>query len=153
MPTFALLKLVHLLAVVVWIGGACGLAVLSLRVARSSDRHAAAAVLRHAGFYGRTVIGPASVLTLISGIGMVVVIGLGFGPLWVRWGLAGVFGHFVLGATLLRRATARLIELAEAPETPVPVFAAARRRLGLLNVVYVALLLSTVSVMVLQPMF
>jgi hypothetical protein len=72
---------------------------------------------------------------------------------WIQWGFAGILAHFVLGAWLIRRATNRLAALAAAPEPDGPGIDAARWRLGLLNALYLSLLLSVVGAMALKPSF
>src|SRR5262245_26991022 len=154
MYAYRLLKFVHLAAVTLWIGGAFSTAALIRRVAREGDRALLAPLLRHVGFYGRAVVGPSSLLTLASGLGMLGVLGLRPPELfWVQWGFAGILGHFVLGAWFIRRATARLATLAMAPEGDAVGIDAARRRLGLLNAIYLGLLLSVVGAMALKPTF
>jgi uncharacterized membrane protein len=149
MDTYRLLKFIHLASVVAWLGGASALSFLILRVTRTGDRPTLVSLLRQAGLYGRAVVGPASVLTLLSGIGMLATLGISPEALWVRWGFIGILGHFLLGATLIRRATNRLGALAA--DGPADAIDAARRRYGLLNAAYLLLLLSVVGAMALKP--
>jgi len=154
MDTYRLLKFLHLAAVTLWIGGAFTTAVLIRRVTQARDRAMLASLLRHTGFYGRAVVGPASLLTLVSGLGMLAVLGLRPHELpWIQWGFAGILGHFVLAAGFIRRATARLAALATAPEEDAGGLDVAMRRLGLLNTMYLGLLLSVVGAMALKPTF
>ncbi len=107
-------------------------------------------LLRQTRLYGNAVLGPASVLTLASGIGMLSILGIPPDALWVRWGFAGILGHFVLAATVMRRATARLEALAAAGAQP-EVLDGARKRFALLSAAYLLLLLSVVGAMALKP--
>jgi hypothetical protein len=69
--TYALLKLAHVVAVIASLGGALTMSLLSWRIVRAGDRNGLAAVQRHAAFVGPALYGPASTLTLLTGIGMV----------------------------------------------------------------------------------
>jgi hypothetical protein len=107
--------------------------------------------LRQAAAFGRSVSGPASAVTLLTGIGMLWSLGISAEALWVRWGFFGMVGHIVLGATLLRRASERLLALAAAPDTARGALEAANRRLAVVNAVYLTLLFSVVGAMAIKP--
>jgi uncharacterized membrane protein len=149
MNSYALLKLLHVVAVIVWVGGALSLSLLTWRVAQAGDRQTLATLLGYSGSLGRGLIGPASLLTLITGIAMVVAARLDWGALWIQWGFGGVVVHFLFGPILLRRAG---IELQQATaDQDASRLATARRRVGRLNAVYLAVLLSVIGAMVLKP--
>src|SRR5262249_24714126 len=151
MDTYHLLKFVHIVSVVLWVGGSFTLAVVVGRAARPDDRALLSNTLRQAAFYGRAVSGPASLLTLLTGMGMLLTLGISAEALWVRWGFVGMLVHIVLGATVLRRAMQRLLTLAAAPETAAEALNAAVRRLVLVNAAYLAMLLSVVGAMAIKP--
>lgn len=73
MDTYTLFKFLHVLGVIVWIGGVLAINVLSARIARERDVALLAPLSRQASFYGRAVLGPAAGTTLVAGIVMVVV--------------------------------------------------------------------------------
>ena len=149
MNTYAILKLLHVVAVIVWVGGALMANLLTWRVAKAGDRQTLAALLGHMTLLGRGLVGPASVLTLITGIAMVVTGRLDWNALWIQWGFAGVVVHFLFGPILLRRAGIELLQAAADPNESRLV--AARRRVSRLNTVYLAILLSVVGAMVIKP--
>jgi uncharacterized membrane protein len=147
--TYVLLKLVHVVSVIAWLGGALAISLLTWRIARAGDRGALATLMRHAAFVGPAVFGPASLLTLLTGIGMVVGGRVDPSALWVQWGFAGIVVHFLFGPLVLRRAGIRLGQaVAEGDDVRL---AAAGRQVGRLNAIYLVLLLSVVAVMVLKP--
>ncbi len=149
MNVYALLKLVHVVSVIAWLGGALAITLLTWRIARTGDRVGLTALMRQAAFVGPAVFGPASLLTLLTGIGMVVRERLDHGALWIQWGFAGIVVHFLFGPLVLRRAGIRLGQaVADGDDAR---FAAARRRVGRLNLIYLVLLLSVVAAMVLKP--
>ena len=151
MDVYRWIKFVHLAGVVLWVGGAFSIAVLILRATRARDRTALASLLGHARFYGRAIVGPASLFTFLSGRAMLGVLGIPADALWVRFGLAGILGHIVLGAVFIRRETNRLAALAASPAGADRVLPAAQRRLAALNALYFAMLLSVVWAMAAKP--
>ncbi|HEX7021811.1 MAG TPA: DUF2269 family protein [Trueperaceae bacterium] len=147
---YTLFKFLHIIGAIVWIGGALSLAVVNTRASRAKDPSALAALAQQSGFYGRALLGPAALLTLIAGIVMVAVSGAG-APLWVVWGLVGVFASMALGGALIGRTTGRLLDLAQAAGSGDERVSGLRRRLAVLNVLNVLLLFSVVWAMVFKP--
>jgi uncharacterized membrane protein len=149
MNTYAILKLLHIVAVIGWVGGALTANRLTWRVAKAGDRPTLVTLLGHMTLLGRGLVGPASLLTLITGIAMVVTARLDWNALWIQWGFAGVVVHFLFGPILLRRAGIELLQAAADPNESRLV--AARNRVGRLNTIYLAILLSVVGAMVIKP--
>ena len=147
---YNLFKFLHIIGAIVWIGGVITAAIINARVAREKDQTVLAAVARQSRFHGVAVIGPAAGLTLIAGIVMIAVSGLGV-PLWVIWGFAAIIVSVALGATLIRRAGEELSEVAATAEPGDPRQSALQRRLATLNTINVLLLLSAVWAMVFKP--
>src|SRR5262245_20874149 len=107
---YGILKVVHVLGTVAWLGGGLALAVIQMQMLRARDRAALAAFVPRAMQYGPSVAGPASGLVLLSGIAMVV-IGKLHWPLWTQLGFLGILIHFVFGFVVMRR---RLMSFAQA---------------------------------------
>jgi hypothetical protein len=105
---------------------------------------------RQSIFHGMVVLGPAAGLTLIAGIVMIAVSGLGL-PLWVIWGFGAIIMSVALGATLIRRANQELGEVAAAAEAGQARLRGLQRRLLTLNIINVLVLLSAVAAMVFKP--
>jgi uncharacterized membrane protein len=147
----ALLHFLHVLSVMVWFGGVLTLNVLAVRVGRGSDRSVQAAVLHLGDLYGRAVIAPAGVLTLITGILLVNEHDLAFSTLWVAWGLIGLFVSVILGATLIRATQVDLRRLTEGAGTDESRRLASQRRAAVLYSINVLILLSIVWAMVFKP--
>jgi uncharacterized membrane protein len=147
---YNLFKFLHIVSAIVWIGGVVTVSIITARVAREKDGTVLAALARESRFYGTAVIGPAVGLTLIAGIVMIAVSGLGV-PLWVIWGFAAMIVSMALGATLIRRAGEELSQLAATAESGDPRLGALQRRLATLNIINVLLLLSAVWAMVYKP--
>jgi len=146
---YALLKLLHVLSVIVWLGVALTSNLLTWRIARTSDRAALTVLLRHTSFLGPRLVGPASLLTLLTGIGMVFAGRVNPGALWIQWGFGGVIAHFLFGPIFLRRAGMQLVQATSNGDDAQ--LTAARQRVAWLSAVYFAILLSVVGAMVVKP--
>jgi uncharacterized membrane protein len=147
---YNLFKFLHVVAVIVWVGGVITLAIVNARLARERDGAAAQALARHSAFFGQRVVGPSVGLTLLAGIAMLAVNGWTV-PFWVQWGFVAIVAAAILGGGVLQRAGRRVAELAAAPSPDPTHLTAARRKVATLGWVLIALLLSTVWVMVFKP--
>src|SRR6266545_6159877 len=147
---YNLFKFLHIVGAIVWIGGVITAAIIAARVAREKNQMVLAAVARQSRFHGVAIIGPAAGLTLIAGIVMIAVSGLGV-PLWVIWGFAAIIVSVALGATLIRRANEEVREMAARAEPGEQRLSGLQQRLLTLNIINVLLLLSAVWAMVFKP--
>jgi uncharacterized membrane protein len=143
------LKLGHIVAVILWLGGVSALTAVSAMLLRA-DRAAFRSFIREAGFYGPVVIGPASLITLLTGLVMAGMTGT-FRMPWVQIGFGGIVFHFVFAPVVIRRAQIRVDQLLLIPSTDERLLRSAARRVIWLSLVYLVVLLSVVSVMVLKP--
>jgi uncharacterized membrane protein len=142
-----LFKFLHVLAVIVWVGGVFTVNVLQVLVGRGSDRAAQASLLRLSDLYGRAVIAPAAALTLLTGVVRVEQIGVGYGTFWFAWGIAAIVLSIALGATMIRATNAALRRLAaDDPQWPTLL-----RRAAILYAVNLLLLLSALWAMEFKP--
>jgi uncharacterized membrane protein len=145
------LKFIHIVAVIFWIGGITAMTIWTVRAGSDPDRRSLAVTLRHALFYGQRVVGPASGVVLLAGIAMVIQAKIGFGTLWIIWGMAGILLHLILGFTVLSKNAERLAQLAESG-TPDPVaLDKVLRRQKTVATIYVLIMLSVVWAMVTKP--
>jgi uncharacterized membrane protein len=147
---YGVLKVVHVLSVVVWIGGAAALGALVAWLARSRDRATLTAFLPLAGRYGQTMAGPSSILVLLSGVGMMIAGKVGM-ALWTGWGLAGILVHFIYGATIMRKRMTAFASLLSEPATDGTRIADAGANLRRANLFYLLIMTSVIVVMVLKP--
>jgi uncharacterized membrane protein len=148
---YNVLKFIHVLSVIAWIGGVACLSVLTWRVRRERNRTILAALLRQSSVYGQMVAGPGSGLVLLTGLGMVGMAGIGFGTFWVLWGFGGILLHFLLGAVVIRKRTAELTALASADGGDERTLMEAAGRLWTVQLIYLAVMASVVWAMVLKP--
>jgi hypothetical protein len=145
------LKVLHVLSVIVWIGGIAGLALVTWRVARERNRAALVALLQHSTKFGQAIVGPASGLVLLSGLAMVGMGHIGFGTFWVWWGYGGIAVHGFTGGIFLRKRVAELSGIASAPGGDDAALIRAAGRLWTTQLVYLLILALVVAAMILKP--
>lgn len=143
-------KLIHVSAAIIWLGAGVAFAVMNARVSRSGNEIAAAILGEQGEALGKTLFMPASIVTLLAGIGMVVVAdSIGFGDLWITLGFAGIIVSAVLGAGPITKATEALRAAAERGDRDT--VAALQKRVGLLGTADLTLLFAVVWAMVYKP--
>jgi uncharacterized membrane protein len=146
-----LFRFLHVVAVIVWVGGVATVNLFQILVGRRQDRANQAAVMRLSDRYGRVVIAPAAGITVIAGLVTAAQIGIPLDTLWVAWGITGVVLSIALGATLIRATVARLNRLAADGAPDDGRWLALRRRLTALYSLNLLLLLSVVWAMESKP--
>src|SRR5437867_1593071 len=129
---YSLLKFLHILAAIVWVGGVITMTLLNMRLA-STRNSAAMAALSSVGAFGQMVFGPAAAVTLLAGIATAVTAGFQMRSLWIIWGFAAILLSILLGATVTRTTTQRLGALAAASSSDSAQIAALKRRLWMLS--------------------
>ena len=148
---YGVAKVLHVLSVIVWVGGITGLAIVTWRVARERDRAALGVILRHSTMFGQRMVGPASGVVLLSGLAMVGMAHIGFATLWVLFGYAGIALHGFIGGMFLSKHVAELRQLAVEQAGDDAALLGAARRLWITQVVYLLILALVVGAMVLKP--
>jgi uncharacterized membrane protein len=148
---YGFLKFLHLLSVIVWVGGVAALSIVAWRLKSEQNREVLAALVRQASLYGQRVAGPASFIVLLTGPMMVGMAHIGFGTFWVLWGFAGLTAHFWIGATALRTRTKTLLQLASASSGDEAAILVAARRLWSAQLIYLAIMVAVIAAMVLKP--
>lgn len=148
---FLVLKLLHVLAVVVWVGGMFALTVINARLAGAADGATRAAMGRQSELFGRSVIGPAMGIAVLAGLGAAGSIGYPFSSLWIVWGIIGWIASVIIGGVAVSRTGAVLGEVARTAGPNDPRVAALGQRLSVLNWVNLLILASVVYAMVFKP--
>jgi uncharacterized membrane protein len=140
----------HFMGMIVWLGGAIAVQVFGVLTTRSGEPARSAAFGRDAGWVVRRVFLPASVVVLVSGIGLVQSRDWDWGEPFVWLGLvlwiavsAVAFGVI---SPRLARTGAQI-----AAEGPTPELLAAMKRLILSARVLVAVLVFVVFLMTVKP--
>jgi uncharacterized membrane protein len=148
---YGFLKFLHVLSVVVWVGGVAGLSLVAWRMRGERNREVLAGLIRYASSFGQSVAGPASFIVLLTGPMMVGMAHIGFGTFWVLWGFAGLTAHFWIGATALRTRTRTLLQLASTSSGDDDALLVAARRLWSAQLIYITIMAAVVAAMVLKP--
>ncbi len=140
----------HQLSAIVWLGGLLALNVVQLLL--RTDRAGLAPLLRLSDLYGRAVIAPAGIITLLTGIVLVAQMDdVEWTDLWVIWGFAGIALSLGIGATAIRVNNAELRRIAGDGAGDEVQLSDRQRRAAILYGVNLVVLLSTVWAMVFKP--
>lgn len=110
MDAYAIVKYLHVLFVVIWLGGGFGLVVLGAHAERARNDAELAHVVQNVIFMSTRVFVPAAVLALICGLTMVW-LNWSFATLWVLIGLGGFALTFITGIAVLKPRSDRVGEL------------------------------------------
>lgn len=92
------LLIIHIVAVALWLGGSVMNGVINAKLASTGDVGANARLARVETSLGQQFYMPASILTLLSGIGLVLISDAwGFGEIWVSVGFLSIIVAAILG--------------------------------------------------------
>jgi uncharacterized membrane protein len=113
MDGYEVMKTIHVLAAVVWVGGGVTTQVYAARIRSQQDPARLAAFAKDIEWVGLRVYTPASLIVLLLGIGMVVEGFPGFSDLWIILALVGIGLSIVIGAGYLGPTSGKLGTLLE----------------------------------------
>ena len=99
MDWYSLVKFLHIVSAVVWVGGGFALMLLALRGERANNIDVMLQSMRATGELGNRLFAPMSMLTFVFGFVMCW-FWVGFSDLWVIIGLAGYLVTFTVGMTV-----------------------------------------------------
>ena len=110
---YTVIKFVHVLAAIAWVGGAIMLDMLISQARRSGSQSDVLMLLAKTERYGKTFFSPSAVLVLVAGIVMASIGGIMAAP-WVSFGFLGVFISAGLGMGYLSPKSRQLRQMIEA---------------------------------------
>jgi uncharacterized membrane protein len=145
------LKSIHVLAVVIWVGGAFVVQFFAVRAQRADDPARVALFAKDAEWVGQGVFMPASLVVLASGIWAVIEGSWSWGDVWVLWGLGGAAFSAVLGATFLGPESGRIGALIGERGASDPEAQRRISRIYAVSRIELVILFSVVLVMVIKP--
>jgi uncharacterized membrane protein len=102
------LMAVHVLFVVIWLGGGAFLTIMGVLAERTRDAAQLAQIAKMAAFAGERIFSPAAIVVVIMGVAMVLNAHYGFGHFWLIFGLLGFLTTFVLGIAVLAPMSRRI---------------------------------------------
>ena len=148
---YSILKTLHVLAAIVWVGGTITANILGTRVARSNDGVALARFGRDTEWMGTHVYLPSSFLVLVFGVITVINGHLGFGHAWILFGIAGIVVTALTGSLFLGPELKRIAGLVDTrgPDDP-DVIERTKRLISIARVDLVVLILVVID-MVVKP--
>src|SRR4051812_42771052 len=114
MNWYGLLKVVHVLAAIIWMGGGAALTIVLARLLRTNDRAALRPLVPQVAKFMQTIGGPASGLLLVTGLAMVVVARMSAKSLWLGLGLGGLIVLGAFGGMVMSK---RMVALEQAVAT------------------------------------
>jgi uncharacterized membrane protein len=149
--TYDWLLTVHVLAAIIWVGGAFTVDMMAIRIARDPDPARLASFARDVEVIGLRVFLPASLVLLVFGFWLVHEGHWSLSDGWLAFGLAVIAITIVTGATFLGPESGRISKLidAEGPASPD-----ARRRIDrlfLVSRIQLVLLMLAVVAMTAKP--
>ena len=141
---------VHILAAVVWVGGAFATQVFALRATRTDDGARIASFSQDAEWIGMRIFLPSSLILVIAGFALV-----GEGnvdwELWLVFALAVWILSVIVGATFLGPESGRIAKVIEREGPDSPEATARLKRIFLISRIELVLLILVVLDMVLKP--
>jgi uncharacterized membrane protein len=151
MDLYELLLAVHILAAVIWVGGATSLQVLAIRATGSGDPVRMATFAGEAEWVGMRIFMPSSIVVLLAGIALVLEGGWGFDQLWILIGLAGIAFSIVTGAGFIGPESGRMKALLESRTFEDPEVQSRLNRIFMISRIELGVLLLIVLDMTIKP--
>lgn len=149
MDFYSVVKFMHVVAAVLWVGGGFALMLLAVRADRAGDTEGMLQVMRSVGELGNRLFMPASLVTLLLGLVMCW-FWVGFRDLWIIIGLAGYAATFLIGTLVFKPTADRMSALIARDGVTPAVLEQGRRILKVARFDY-AVMLVIVADMVLKP--
>jgi uncharacterized membrane protein len=149
MDAYTILKFLHIVAAIAWLGGAFVLVILAIMAERARDEARMMAVVSQVVAIAPRVFVPGTVLVLVFGLLMVWIGNLAWDA-WIVLGLVGILVTGGLGALVLTPLAGRSKALTATPGKEQEALAVARRLLALAKFDLV-MLFSIVFLMVVKP--
>jgi uncharacterized membrane protein len=148
---YTFFKSVHVLAAVIWVGGAFVIQLFALRALATNDGKRQAEFAKDAEVIGMRTFTPASLVLFLAAIGMMVNAHWPWGQNWTVLGLIAWGLSFVIGAGFLGPESGRLAKLIAAEGPDSPAVTARIRRILMVSRCELVVLLVVIWNMVVKP--
>lgn len=149
MDWYSIVKLLHIVCAIVWVGGGFTLVLLGVLAELSGDVQGKLQALRASGELGGKLFAPMSMLTLVFGLTMCA-FWVGFSDLWILIGLAGYATTFCIGMFVFKPTGERIGKTIAEHGVTAEVLADGQRILRVARFDY-AVMIVVVADMVLKP--
>ena len=151
MTWYTFFKSIHVIAAVVWVGGAAMIQLFALRIIGTRDGERQAEFAKDVETIGMRTFVPASIVLFLAAIGIMVNLHLPWGENWIVFGLI-VWGlSFAVGAGFLGPESGRIAKVIERDGPNSPEAGARIRRILMVSRVELVLLLGVIWNMVVKP--
>ncbi len=151
MSLFEVLLFVHLLAAMIWIGGALVGALIGVFIRRQGDAEAMSKFCIAFASVAGPAFGGSSLLVVGTGIWMVAESSIEFSALWVSLSLAGWLVSMVMGATVVGGTWFKVGKLLQEPGATLDAIAPTIDKAVRLTWIDLAIRIGVVLLMVWQP--
>ena len=151
MNRYELLLFVHVLAAVIWVGGAVMIQLMALRVLRADDPLRVTSFAADVEWIGNRLLVPASVILILAAVGLMLEGDLAWRALWVSLSLVAYIVSFVAGAAFFGPESGRISKLvaAQGPDSGEAV--GRIQRLLIASRIELVVLLAVVYLMTVKP--
>jgi uncharacterized membrane protein len=148
---YTFFKSVHVVAAVIWVGGAFIIQAFAFRILRTGDARRQAEFAKDSEVIGMRVFIPATWLLLLAGIGMMINLDWSWGQNWIVFGLIAFALSFVVGAGFLGPESGRIAKVIERDGPESPEAQRRIRRILLIGRCEFVVLLAVIVNMVVKP--
>lgn len=151
MTWYTFFKSLHVVAAVLWVGGAFVIQAYAFRILRSNDARRTADFAKDTEIVSMRVFMPTTWVLMLAAIGMMLNLDLTWGQNWVVLGLISWTLSFVVGAGFLGPESGRIAKIVESEGPESPAAQARIRRILLVSRLELVILLTVVVNMVVKP--
>jgi uncharacterized membrane protein len=148
---YTFFKSVHVVAAVIWVGGAFIIQAFAFRILRTGDARRQAEFAKDSEVIGMRVFIPATWLLLLAGIGMMINLDWSWGQNWIVFALIAFALSFVVGAGFLGPESGRIAKVIERDGPESPEAQRRIRRILLIGRCELIVLLAVIVNMVVKP--
>jgi uncharacterized membrane protein len=149
MDWYSIVKFLHVVSAVLWVGGGFVLFLLGVIAERAGNIDEKLQAIRASGQLGGRFFAPMSMLTLVFGL-IMCSFWVGFSDLWIVIGLVGYATTFSIGMFIFKPTGERMGEMLAKEGVSPAVLASAQRMMSVARFDY-AVMLVIISDMVLKP--
>ena len=149
MDWYSIVKFLHVVSAILWVGGGFTLMVLAVRADRAGNIEGMLQAMRATGELGNRFFAPMSMLTLAFGL-IMCWFWVGFSDLWILIGLAGYATTFCIGMFIFKPTADRMAAMIARDGVTPAALAQGQRILSAARLDY-SVMLVIIADMVLKP--
>jgi uncharacterized membrane protein len=149
MDWYSIVKFLHVISAILWVGGGFTLMVLAVRADRAGNIEGMLQAMRATGELGNRFFAPMSMLTLAFGL-IMCGFWVGFSDLWILIGLAGYATTFCIGMFIFKPTADRMAGMIAKDGVTPAALAQGQRILSAARIDY-SVMLVIIADMVLKP--